>query len=424
MLKIDIDRLKRDLEELGRIGRDEGGGVTRPSFSTPDLEARAWLKTRIEAAGLAYRADGAGNIFGRLEATETAGGAVDGVAGASRPPAKTVMAGSHIDTVVQGGMFDGSVGVLAALECLRVIKGSGARLAKPLEVAAFTDEEGNLVGDFLGSRAFLGRLKRDFLEKEPTSYGRPLRDILKRTDYSIDSILDAHLTAPELDAYLELHIEQGPVLETEDAPIGIVSGIAGKHYRWCSFAGTASHAGTTPLELRQDAFLGLADFALRSTQLVATHHYGSMVTVGKVQVLPGAFSIVPGKADFSFEFRSHSAETLKTLERVLFALAEDIAATRGLTFTSKIVDETRPVAISPRLSGILEAECKKLGYPYMTLPSGAGHDAQILAETADTAMIFIPSPDGISHSPMEAVGWEDLEKGANLLLSALVRLSA
>ena len=419
-MKIDIDRLRRDIEDLGRIGRDENGGVTRPSFSTPDLEARAWLRARIEAAGLAYRVDGAGNIFGRLEGAGKPGSAPPA---ADARPAKTVMAGSHIDTVVNGGMFDGAAGVLAALECLRVIKDSGVRTALPLEVAAFTDEEGNLVGDFLGSRAFLGRLKRDFLEKEPTSYGRPLRDILKRTGYTIDSILDAHHTAPELDSYLELHIEQGPVLETEDVPIGIVSGIAGKHYRWCSFTGTASHAGTTPLELRQDAFLGLADFALRSTQLVATHHYGSLVTVGKVMVKPGVFSIVPGQADFSFEFRSHSAETLKTLERVLFNMADDIAVTRGLGFSSRIVDETKPVAISPRLTEILRAECQKLGYPWLMMPSGAGHDAQILAEAADTGMIFIPSPDGISHSPKETVRWDDLEKGANLLLSALIKLA-
>jgi len=416
MLEIDIDRLRRDLEELGRIGRDENGGVTRPSFSTPDLEARAWLRSRIESAGLAYRVDGAGNIFGRL--------APDGAAPGSAPPkAKALMAGSHIDTVLNGGMFDGAAGVLAALECLRVIKASDVRLARPVEVAAFTDEEGNLVGDFLGSRAFLGRLKKEFLEKEMTSYGRPLRDILKRTDFTIESILNAHFEAPELEAYLELHIEQGPILEGEDVPIGIVNSVAGKHYRWCSFTGTASHAGTTPLELRQDAFLGLADFALRSTQLVATHHYGSMVTVGKVQVMPGAFSIVPGQADFSFEFRSHSAETLKTLERVLFNMADDIAATRGLGFASKIVDETKPVAISPRLTEILRTECQTLGYPWLMMPSGAGHDAQILAEATDAAMIFVPSPDGISHSPRETVRWEDLEKGANLLLQALVRLA-
>lgn len=404
-MNIDFDRLKADLEELGRIGRDANGGVTRPSFSRADLEARAWLRAKIEAAGLAYRVDGAGNVFGRIEGA-----------------GKTVMVGSHIDTVVNGGMFDGAMGVVAGLECLRAIRESGLT-ARPVELAAFTDEEGNLVGDFLGSRAFIGRLNRDLLEKGLTSFGRPLKDVLKGTDYTIESILNAYRAAPEIEAYLELHIEQGPVLETEDVPIGLVSGIAGKHYRWCSFHGTASHAGTTPLELRQDAFLGLADFALKSTQLVATHHYGSLVTVGKVHVLPGAFSIVPGQADFSFEFRSHSGETLKTLEKALFSLAEDIAATRGLTFSSRVMDETQPVAISPRLSGLLASECEKLGYAYLAMPSGAGHDAQILAEVADTAMIFIPSPDGISHSPRETIRWEDLDKGANLLLNAVVKLA-
>jgi len=405
-MNIDFDRLKADLEELGRIGRDANGGVTRPSFSRADLEARAWLRAKIEAAGLAYRVDGAGNVFGRIEGA-----------------GKTVMVGSHIDTVVNGGMFDGAMGVVAGLECLRAIRESGLKTARQMELAAFTDEEGNLVGDFLGSRAFIGRLNRDLLEKGLTSFGRPLKDVLKGTDYTIESILNAYRAAPEIEAYLELHIEQGPVLETEDVPIGLVSGIAGKHYRWCSFHGTASHAGTTPLELRQDAFLGLADFALKSTQLVATHHYGSLVTVGKVHVLPGAFSIVPGQADFSFEFRSHSGETLKTLEKTLFSLAEDIAATRGLTFSSRVMDETQPVAISPRLSGLLASECEKLGYAYLAMPSGAGHDAQILAEVADTAMIFIPSPDGISHSPRETIRWEDLDKGANLLLNAIVKLA-
>jgi N-carbamoyl-L-amino-acid hydrolase len=409
---INFERLKGDLEELGRIGRGANGGVTRPSFSRADLEARAWLRSKIEAAGLAYRADGAGNIFGRLEGE-----------GGAHGPGKIIMVGSHIDTVIDGGMFDGAAGVVAGLECLRTIRESGLPTGRPLELAAFTDEEGNLVGDFLGSRAFLGRLDRDLLEKGLTSFGRPLKDVLKGTDYTIESILNAYRSAPEIEAFLELHIEQGPVLETEDVPIGLVSGFAGKQYYWCTFHGTASHAGTTPLELRQDAFLGLADFALKSTQLVATHHYGSMVTVGKVHVLPGAFSIVPGQADFSLDFRSQSWETLKALDQELFALAEDIAATRGLTFSSKVMDVTKPVGISPRLSGLLESECRKLGYPYLAMPSGAGHDAQILAEVADTAMIFIPSPDGISHSPRETVRWEDLEKGADLLLNALMRLA-
>jgi N-carbamoyl-L-amino-acid hydrolase len=403
---INLERLRNAIEELGRIGRDPIGGVTRPSFSKADLEARAWLKKKIEEAGVAYRLDGAGNIFGRIEGA-----------------GKTIMVGSHIDTVVNGGMFDGSVGVLAGLECLRTIKENGLKITRPLELASFTDEEGNLVGDFMGSRAFIGTLDREPLDQGITQFGRPLKDILRGTEFTIESILEAYRTAPDIDTYLELHIEQGPVLETEDIPIGIVNVIAGKQYRWCSFLGTASHAGTTPLELRQDAFLGLADFALKSTQHVAKHHYGSMVTVGKVHVLPGAFNIVPGRADFSFEFRSHSRETLERLEKELFALAEDIASTRGLTFVSKIMDQTEPVAISPRLVNLLKNECEKLGYPHMLLLSGAGHDAQILAAKADVAMIFIPSPDGISHSPQETIRWEDLEKGANLLLQALIHLA-
>lgn len=404
--QINLDRLRSDLEDLGRIGRDPNGGVTRPSFSRADFEARAWLKNKIEDAGLAYRLDGAGNIFGRKDGS-----------------GRTVMVGSHIDTVINAGMFDGSVGVMAGLECLRTIGESGVKISRPLELAAFTDEEGNLVGDFLGSRAFIGSLDKELLEKGRTQIGRPLKEILKGTDFTIAGILEAHTTAPDLDAYLELHIEQGPVLDTEDIPVGIVTSIAGKHYRWCSFSGTAGHAGTTPLELRRDAFLGLADFALKSTQHVATHHYGSMVTVGKVQVLPGAFSIVPGQADFSYEFRSHATETLEALERELFSLADDIAATRGLSFASKIIDRTEPVSIPPRIMDILKIECERLGYPYLPLPSGAGHDAQILAAKADVGMIFIPSPDGVSHSPQETIRWEDLEKGANLLLHALVRLA-
>lgn len=405
-IRINLDRLKEDIESLSQIGRDPKGGITRPSFSTADLKARDWLKEKIKKAGIALRQDGAGNIFGRLEGK-----------------GKTIMAGSHIDTVINGGKFDGSVGVLSALECMRRIKEEGLPLSKPLELASFTDEEGNLVGDFLGSRAFTGNLDRGYLEKGLTQFGIPLTEILNRTEFTIDSIMDAHQQRPDIEAFLEIHIEQGPVLETENKPIGIVDCIAGKHYRWCSFLGKASHSGTTPFELRHDAFLGLADFALKSTQYVATKHYGNMVTIGKVNVRPGAFSIVPSQADFSLDFRSTSKETLEELEKSLFALAEDVASTRGLKFTSKIVDKTDPVSIPPRIIDIMKEECEKLGYPFMILPSGAGHDAQILASVAEAGMIFIPCLDGISHSPQEMIKWEDLEKAANLLLHVLLRLA-
>jgi len=408
-MKINLDRLQKNLEDLGSIGREKDGGISRPSFSKADLEARAWLKDKISGAGLDLREDGAGNIFGRFEGS---GGG------------KTVMTGSHIDTVLHGGAFDGAAGVLAALECLQRIQEEGYRLSKSLEAAAFTDEEGNLVGDFLGSRAFVGALDRAALESGKTALGVPFAEILKHTPYTIESILGAHRHAPDLDAYLELHIEQGPVLDDEGVPVGIVDTISGKHYRWCSFVGEAGHAGTVPLELRRDAFLGLADFALRATRHVAAHHYGSFVTVGRALVHPGVFSIVPGRVDFSFEFRSRSQDTLAVLEQELFAIAEDVAATRGLAFLSRLVDATTPVTVPARLIGILGAECDKLGYGRMFLPSGAGHDAQILAAKTETAMIFIPSPDGASHCPEETVRWEDLEKGANLLLAALVSLAS
>jgi len=408
-MNVNMDRLQKNIVELGKIGRDARGGISRPSFSKADLEARAWLKEKICAAGLCYRQDGAGNIFGRLEGSRSG---------------RTIMAGSHIDTVINGGMFDGSLGVLAALECLERIREEGRRLAKPLEAASFTDEEGNLVGDFLGSRAFVGNADRDLLEKGMTSFGVPLGEVLKNTEFTIASILSAHKEAPDVEAYLELHIEQGPVLDEEGIPLGIVDVISGKHYRWCSFIGQAGHSGTVPLELRKDAFLGLADFALHATRHVATHHYGSLVTIGKVHVAPGAFSVVPGRADFAFEFRSKSNTDLVALEKELFALAEDIAATRGLAFVSRIMDKTTPVEIPARLKNVLAAECGALAYSFQFLPSGAGHDAQILAAKAETAMIFIPSPDGVSHAPDEAARWEDIEKGANLLLGALLRLAA
>jgi len=406
-IRVNFDRLKNDLEELGRIGRDEHGGVSRPSFSPADLEARAWLRKKIEQAGLCYRQDGAGNQFGRVE-------------GAGR----TVMAGSHIDTVPNGGMFDGAVGVVAALEAVRRICEERIPLSKPLEVASFTDEEGNLVGDFLGSRAFLGLADENEVRNGRTSFGLSFRDVLKPTGFTAEGILAAHKDRPKLEAYVELHIEQGPVLEDEGLPIGIVDRISGKHYRQCAFVGESGHAGTTPLELRHDAFLGLADFALKATQHVATKHYGSMLTVGKAFLRPGSFSVIPGRADFTLEFRSASPEALAAIETEVFALAEDVASTRGLAFISRIVDRTAPVTVPPRLVSLIEEECRSLGHPSMRIASGAGHDAQILAGACDAGMIFIPSPDGVSHSPAERVNWDDLEKGANLLLRTLVRLAA
>jgi len=405
-ISINLPRLKANIEALGRIGRDPRGGISRPSLSPADLEARAWLKHRIEAAGLDYRCDGAGNQFGFL--------------GEGAP---AVMAGSHIDTVQNGGAFDGAAGVLAALEAVQSIREAGLTPAKLLAVASFTDEEGSLAGDFLGSRAFTGTLNRDLLAGAMTAHGAPLADVLAGAGLTLDGVLGAAAEAFPITAFLELHVEQGPVLDDEGVPVGLVDVISGKRYFLCSFQGEAGHAGTVPLELRRDAFLGLADFALRATRHVATRHYGSFVTIGQALLQPGAFSIIPERADFSFDFRSRSSETLAGLENELMALAGEVAATRGLRFGSRLMDATTPVAVPESLLAILKNACSARGYAHLALASGAGHDAQILAAKAPTAMIFVPSPDGISHAPGESVRWDDLEKGANILLDALLKLA-
>lgn len=408
-LKINLERLRQDIEDLARIGLDSQGGISRPSFSQADLEARGWFKEKLHQAGLIIREDGAGNIFGRLPGKE---------------PEPIILVGSHLDTVIHGGKFDGACGVLAGLECLRIIKEQGLRLLKTVEVVSFTDEEGNLVGDFLGSRAFVGCLAEEELRHGQTQFGRPLSEILQGTEFSLESILQARKQAPKVEAYLELHIEQGEVLELEEVPLGLVTKIAGKRLYLASFGGRVGHAGTLPLELRHDAFLGLADFAVRATRLVVSEYEEGRITIGRVQLHPGSFSVVPGRADFTLDLRSLETEELEEMEKNILGLAKEIASARGLTFHSRLIDSTEPTPLSPRLISTLEEEAKRLGYPYLKLTSGAGHDAQILAAVAASAMIFIPSAEGISHSPEESIRWEDLEKGANLLLATLIRLAS
>jgi N-carbamoyl-L-amino-acid hydrolase len=407
-IKIKFDRLRRDIEELAKIGADKKGGISRPALSLPDLEARKWLKSRIEEAGLIYRQDGAGNIFGRLPGKSS----------------QVVMAGSHLDTVINGGRYDGSIGVLAALECLRKIKEEKLSLNKTIEVASFTDEEGNLVGDFLGSRAFTGKLQKENLKNALTQFGYPLEEVLSRAGLSIESLWRASEERPEVVAFLELHIEQGPVLEEEGVPIGLVSSIAGKRYYQATFVGKAGQAGSTPLELRQDAFIGLSDFALRATQLVAKKYYGNTLTIGRVLLKPGSFSTIPGEADFSLDLRSQESAQLKEMEEEILILAKEVASTRGLSFYSRLADSTEPVIIPQSMLERLRILCQNLGYDYHLLPSGAGHDAQILSSICPIGMIFIPSIDGLSHTPEEEINLEDLEKAANLLLQALISLAS
>ncbi len=406
MLRINFARLKRDLEELGAIGRTPQGGVSRPSFSDADMQARRWLLDRITATGMEGRVDAAGNIFGRWQ---------------SGGPA--VLVGSHVDSVPNGGRFDGALGVLAGLECLRRVKEEGVPLRHPLELVAFTDEEGAF-GGFFGSYAFTGVLKAEEISKSKDSKG--LRIVEAMTRHGMDAMQapTAHRDPKDIRGYLELHIEQGPVLETRQIPIGVVDAIVGIHRYGITFRGRADHAGPTPMPDRKDALLGASDLVLKGRELaLMAGSPASRVTVGVVQLKPGVANIVPAEAYLTYEIREQSAELLRLLAEKSRALAADVAKTWGLEVSFETILQIDPVPLAEEVKGAIAAAAEGIGLPSLRMPAMAGHDAQVVGRVAPAGMIFVPSQDGRSHSPLEFTADEDVEKGANVLLLTLLKLA-
>ena len=406
-LRIDLGRLRQDIEALSTIGRDPTGGISRPAWSPAHEEARAWLLGRLREAGLATRVDPAGNVFGQL--------------GEGSP---VVMTGSHIDTVPRGGPLDGALGVLAGLECLRTVAASGRRLARPLEVAAFTDEEGRFYG-FFGSRALTGSLDRALAERLADPTGLPLPEAMRRAGFDLAAAPTARRDPGEIAAYVELHIEQGPWLETEDVPIGVVEGIVGIRRFRLTFVGQPDHAGTTPMDRRKDAFLTAAEYATKSRELVVRSGEGRAVTtIGVVEVRPGVPNIVPERATLLQELRDSDPALLERLASRTLQAARRVARQRGLVLEVEHLMRADPVRMSPRIQATIETTAKELGLGTRRMPSGAGHDAQILAAVTDAGMIFVPSQGGRSHRPDEWTDWPALERGANMLLGSLLRLAS
>ena len=406
-LRIDLGRLRRDIEALAAIGRDPTGGISRPAWSPAHEEARAWLLGQLRAAGLAARVDPAGNVFGRL--------------GEGTP---VVLTGSHIDTVPRGGPLDGALGVLAGLECLRTVAASGVRPARALEVAAFTDEEGRFYG-FFGSRALTGSLDRILAERLTDPTGLALPEAMRRAGFDLARAPEARRDPREIAAYVELHIEQGPWLEAEDVPIGVVEGIVGIRRFRLTFVGQPDHAGTTPMDRRKDAFFTAAEYATKSRELVVRGGQGHAVTtIGVVDVRPGVPNIVPERAVLLQELRDPDPALLERLASRTLQAARRVARQRGLVLEVEHLMRAEPVRMSPRIQAAIEATAAGLGLPTRRMPSGAGHDAQVLAAVTDAGMIFVPSQGGRSHRPDEWTDWPALERGANVLLGTLLRLTA
>lgn len=404
--------LNADLEALAKIGRDPNGGNTRLAYSAADLEARRWFVERLEATGLRARMDAAGNVIGRLEAS---------IAGAER---RAVMVGSHLDTVPNGGPLDGALGVLAGVEVARRLLASGAPRRCAYEVIAFSDEEGRF-SPYVGSRAMTGTLDYARVPRMRDATGMLLVEAMHGAGLSVDRLRDAARPAEEVAAYLELHIEQGPVLERQGIDIGVVTGIVGQVRFSIKFHGRPDHAGTTPMDCRRDAFAAAAAYATELRRLVIEQGGGTAVmTVGIVEVLPGAGNVVPALAQLGLEIRDLDHGRLARLA----ALAENEALASGarhdVTAEVRRIYETAPTPLHEQLRDVIDATAATLGLSRLALHSGAGHDAQIMAPYVPSGMIFIPSKGGRSHCPEEETDWGDVDHGVDVLYGAVATLLA
>ena len=401
--RVNSRRVNQHLSDLSRFGANPQGGVSRVAFSQADIEGRAFAAGLMRAAGLEVRIDPAGNLLGHRA------GAVTG--------ARPLVFGSHIDSVPEGGNYDGDVGSMSAIEVAHTLKEREYRNRHPLLVAIWADEESGLTG----SRGFIGDIPPEELAR-PGRDGVPLGEKLRRIGGDPDKIRDAAHGPGSVAGYVELHIEQGGILDRTGVKIGVVEGIVGINHYDVTFTGFANHAGTTPMDERRNAMLAAAELVLAVDRIVRSVPGRQVGTVGRLAVKPGAPNVVPGEVTLTVELRDLSMEKIDSLWERIRVEAEGIAARTGTTFA--FVREHSNVAAfcDPGIRAEIAQAAQALGLSHQLMPSGAGHDAQNLARIGPAGMIFVPSVRGISHSPLEHTRPEDVENGANVLLHTILRL--
>lgn len=406
--KISIERLEKNIRELGNIGLNaEDGGVYRMGFTPNDMKARLWLIEKIKEAGLHGYMDGAANVYGIYD----------------RPKTKSsFLVGSHLDSVPRGGVLDGALGVLAALECMQVINENKIELKENLELIATSDEEGRF-GGMIGAEAVCGGLTLERILSAHDVNGVTLESALKECGKSPEDVLNARRNTDLFSGFLELHIEQGPVLESNNKEIGIVESISGIFHWKVVFIDEANHSGTTPMNLRKDAFQGLSEFACEIPRILKENGTkDARANIGDVKLIPPNPHTVAGRVEFNFIARDFNQDAINQLELGFKQVMSAICLMRGLEFELENLSKIRPTICNNKFLNILEDEANKLGISHMRLPSGAGHDAQFFGDHMSAGMIFIPSLNGVSHSPKEWSSLDHIEKGANVLLRALLRL--
>ncbi|MCE9681883.1 Zn-dependent hydrolase [Halomonas alkalisoli] len=404
-LRINRQRLISRLERLGEIGALPGGGCCRLALTEEDRQGRELVISWMHELGLQVSSDAMGNVFGLRP------GAEDG------PP---VMTGSHIDTVRTGGIYDGNLGVLGGLEVVESLNEAGIVTRRPLCVAFFTNEEGaRFAPDMMGSLVYVGGMSLEDARATQGIDGQCVGDCLD----AIGAGGAAPVGTPSVHAFVEVHVEQGPVLEESGITIGAVEKVQGISWQEFSFTGISNHAGTTPMRLRHDA--GYAAMATGNfVRELANRIGGDQVgTVGALQIEPNLVNVVANQARFTVDLRNTDNDRLKQAEAELQAFVEQLAEQEGIAVEHRTLARFDPVPFDPEMVDRVEASAKALGHSVMRMPSGAGHDAQMLARACPTAMIFVPSVDGISHNINEYTAPEDLEAGTNVLLRVLLDLA-
>ena len=402
-------RVKEHLEALREFTATPGEGVTRLPFTNEARQAIDYLRNAMEEAGLSVRLDATGALIGRLEGTD--------------PDAPAIMIGSHYDTVRSGGAYDGIAGVVAAIETVRVIRESGAKLRHPIDVCAFNDEEGIMYGiGFLSSKAMIGaRTVRELKEyKDPD--GESLYDAMKRFGLEPEDISLCALDPEKVRCFLEVHIEQGPVLHAKGIELGLVDVIAGLRRYRITMRGEANHAGSTPMDMRHDAVEAAAKVISLIPGWAREVGEGTVATVGYMRVSPNALNTVAGEVEWTIDCRSSRMENVNAVLIKMMQKLEEVKEETGVEYVFEPLVSIEPGVMEPHLVDLLEEACKEKDYSCRRMLSGASHDAHILCEKVPCAMIFIPSKDGVSHSPLEHSEYFDLAHAIDVSAAMVMKL--
>lgn len=405
---INRDRLWHRLMALGEVGKQADGGVTRLSFSEEESAAKNLVHSWMEEAGLEVWEDAVGNLFGRKVGTD--------------PNAPVVLTGSHVDSVFHGGNFDGPLGVLSAVEALQSMNERGIQTARSIEAVAFTDEEGaRFRFGMIGSRAVAGTLRQNDLEKTDSD-GVTIADAMRKVGLHPEQIATAQKPKHGVKAYVEVHIEQGKVLEEVGLPVGVVTGIAGPLWLKFTLTGHAGHAGTTPMGMRNDAVVG-ASRIIEAIRNEAAKEQRTVATVGQLTLYPGGVNIIPGKAEFTLDLRDTDMEVRKAVEDRMVRRAREVCAQEGLSLTAEVLQDIPPVHCADLIQNATLQACEAVQSKTMKIVSGAGHDAMNMHDLCPVGMIFVRSKDGISHHSDEWSSPEDCATGAEVLYHTLLALS-